>query len=276
MPPSTGLDHKVAPTTPARRGRRAGLGLLALALPFTVGARGDGCAANSRSPAPDVTGEWAITYDDVIDVEVAIGGAVYQEQLSAAGGIIEIEHDGRPLSFELDCGRPEIVCPSEAWPEQVSVEQREDDLEHRMIVTLPTQRCDGTLRAPDDDECGAGTLNPDCESVCDGDIEIDQSERFGVIGEAGESFRLYLGAGIATNGINCALLGYSLADADLDTTGSAKGGDWEAIGMEDGLVTVGYAGACVWAGDVDMDADLEALLAGASITFRTGFTGERL
>lgn len=276
MPSSNGLDLGGHPTTRGWRRRLAVLGFAALALPFTMGARGDGCAANSRSPAPDVTGEWAISYDDVIDVEVAIGGAVYQEQLSAAGGVIEIEHDGRPLAFELDCGRPEIVCPSEAWPEQVTVEQRDSQLEHRMIVTLPTQRCDGTLRAPDEDECGAGTLNPDCESVCDGDIEIDRSERFGVIGEAGESFRLYLGAGIATNGFNCALLGYSLADADLDTVGSPEGGDWEAIGMESGLVTVGYAGACVWAGDVDLDADLEALLAGASITFRTGFTGERL
>ena len=83
MSPSTGPHHAAVPTTRARRARRASLGLLALALPFTLGARGDGCAASSRSPAPDVTGEWAITYDDVIDVEVAIGGAVYQEQISA-------------------------------------------------------------------------------------------------------------------------------------------------------------------------------------------------
>ena len=30
--------------------------LLLLSLPLLGGARGDGCAANSRSPAPDVTG----------------------------------------------------------------------------------------------------------------------------------------------------------------------------------------------------------------------------
>lgn len=265
----------MSPSGSSRSRFASGLVALVLALPFTMGARGDGCAANSRSPAPDVTGDWAITYDDRIGVEVDIGGALYEDEIAATGGTVEIVHDGRTLSFELDCGRPEIVCPSEAWPEAVSAEQRNTELEHRMIVTLPTQRCDGTLRAPDDDECGEGTLNPDCESVCDGDIRVSQTERFGVIGEEGESFRLYLGAGIATNGINCALLGYSLADADLQTTGSADDGDWEAVAMENGLVTVGYAGGCVWAGNADLDPELEALLAGASITFRTGFTGER-
>ncbi|MCG8425501.1 MAG: hypothetical protein MJE77_47085 [Proteobacteria bacterium] len=37
---------------------------------------GDGCAVNSRSPAPDLSGEWTISYDDTLDVEVRIGGAV--------------------------------------------------------------------------------------------------------------------------------------------------------------------------------------------------------
>ena len=248
---------------------------VALALPFTLGARGDGCAANSRSPAPDVTGDWAIAYDDTIGVEIDIGGAHYEEEIPATGGTVDIVHDGIDLSFDLDCSRPEIVCPSEAWPEQVSVEQRNEELEHRMIFTLPTQGCDGTLRAPDQDECGEGTLNPDCETVCDGDIVVRESERFAVIGEDGDSFRLYLGAGIATNGLNCALLGFSVADADLETTGSSEDGDWEAVSMENGLVTVGYAGGCLWAGNVDDDPEIEALLAGASITFRTGFTGER-
>jgi hypothetical protein len=248
---------------------------VALALPFTLGAAGDGCAANSRSPAPDVTGEWAITYDDRIGVAIDIGGAHYEEEIPASGGTIEIEHDGLTLAFDLDCSRPEIVCPSEAWPETVSVEQRNEEFEHRMIFTLPTQECDGTLREPEEDECGEGTLNPDCESVCDGEVVVTEQERFGVIGEDGDTFRLYLGAGIATNGFNCALLAYSVADAELETTGTSEDGDWEASAMNNGLVTIGYAGGCLWAGDVDEDPEIEALLAGASITFTTGFNGER-
>lgn len=249
--------------------------VLFVSLPFAMGAKGDGCAANSRSPAPDVAGTWDITYDDMIDVEIVIGGATYTDQIGAQGGVIAIEHDGQPLMFDLDCTRPEVVCPSEAWPETVSVEQRNTTYEHRMIVTLPTQVCNGNLVEPEPTACGAGTLNEECDMVCDGTIDVIEQERFGVIGEQGDSFRLYLGAGVATNGINCALLGWSLADADLVTTGSADGGDWEATEMEAGLVTAGYAGGCLWAGDPDMDAELEAIVLGASIKFTTGFTGTR-
>ena len=111
--------------------------------------------------------------------------------------------------------------------------------------------------------------------MCDGEVNVVERETFGVIGEDGSSFRLYLGAGIATNGFNCALLGVSLADADLDSDGSSQDGDWTAVAMDSGLVTVAYAGGCLWAGDPDMDQELEALVVGASVTFRTGFTGER-
>jgi hypothetical protein len=244
-------------------------------VPLCLAAKGDGCAASSRTPAPDVTGDWNIAYDDVIDVTVRIGGATYDRQISAAGGVIDIDHNGQPLQFDLDCSRPEIVCPSEAWPETISVEQRNQQFEHRMIVTLPNLECTGELVDPEPDSCGPGTDNPDCEQVCNGDVEVRESQRFGVIGEDGESFRLYLGAGLATNGINCALLGVSLADADLVNSGEPGAADWRAEEMGAGLVTVAYGGACLWAGDPDMDQQLEALVLGASIEFRTGFTGTR-
>jgi hypothetical protein len=240
-----------------------------------MGAQGDGCAANSRSPAPDVTGVWDLTYDDLIDVKITIGGATYTEQLGPQGGAFTVTHNGMPLSFDLDCTKPEVLCPSEAWPEQVIAEQRNTQFEHRMIVTLPTQICNGNVVEPLSSECGAGTLNPDCEAVCDGPITTIEQERFGVIGESGETFRLYLGAGIVTNGINCALLGISLADADLVNEGSSAAGDWEAVAMDAGLVTVGFAGGCLWAGNVDMDPELEALVLGAGIEFTTGFTGSK-
>lgn len=248
---------------------------LAAASPLLLGAKGDGCATNSRSPAPDVSGQWAITYDNTLDVTIKIGGAVYQEQLGAQGGVINIDHEGQPLSFDLDCARPEILCPSEAWPDTVSIEQRNTQFEHRMIVTLPTQKCLGQLIDPAPAECGPGTNNEACDQICDGDVAVEEVERFGVIGESGESFRLYLGGGIATNGLNCALLGVSLADASLGVEGTAGGADWRAVSMDAGLVTVGYAGGCLWAGDPNLDGELEALLIGASVEFNTGFTGVR-
>jgi hypothetical protein len=248
---------------------------LAATLPFTMGARGDGCAAASNSPAPDMAGSWDISYDDSLAVEIKIGGSVYNETLGPQGGVVSITHDGHPLTFDLDCEKPEILCPSEAWPDTVSIEHRNLRKEHQMIVTLPIQSCDGSLVAPADDECGPGTLNEECDLVCDGTMTVRNEERFGVIGEAGESFRLYLGAGIATNGINCALLAFSVADANLVTAGERGSEDWLATSMTDGTVDVGYAGGCLWAGDPDMDGQVEALVLGASIKFTTGFTGER-
>jgi len=241
-------------------------------LPLVMGAKGDGCAAGSSSPAPDVRGTWAITYDNTIGVEVKIGGAVYNAELGAGGGNFTINHAGKPYTFDLDCARADVVCPSEAWPDQVLIEQRNVNRQHQMVVNLPSASCDQALTQPEPGSCGAGTSNPNCDLVCGGDITIKTAQAFGVIGEAGDSFRLYLGGGVVSNGINCALLGYSLADANLTTVG--EGGDaWEATDMEAGLVTIGYAGGCLFAGQV-AGTD-QALLVGAELKFTTGFTGAK-
>jgi hypothetical protein len=242
-------------------------------LPLTMGAQGDGCAAGSTSAAPDVRGTWSIDYDNAIDVEVKIGGAVYSHELGAQGGSFTITHQGRPLTFDLDCSRPDVVCPGEAWPNQVVVEQRDVVHEHQMVVNLPTASCDRALTQPAPGTCGSGTSNPSCDLVCGGDITVHANAAFGVIGESGDSFRLYLGGGMVTNGINCAMLGYSVADATLVTTG--KGTEaWAATSMQAGLVTIGYAGGCLFAGAAP-DGTTQALLAGAELKFTTGFTGAR-
>lgn len=248
------------------------LALIAIpSLPSLMGAQGDGCAAGSKSPAPDVRGTWRIDYDDEIGVEVKLGGAVYTAELGAAGGTVTINHAGKPYEFELDCARPDVVCPSEAWPERVVIEQRSVEHQHQMVVNLPAAQCEGPIAKPAPGECGAGTSNPNCDLVCEGDVTVRTAQAFGVIGEAGESFRLFLGGGLITNGINCAMLGYSLADADLVSEG--RGVSWEATEMRAGLVTIGYAGGCLFAGA--LTPQNEALIVGAEVKFTTGFTGEK-
>lgn len=242
------------------------------ALPLLGGAKGDGCAAGSDSPAPDVRGTWDLEYDDTIGVEVKLGGAVYRADLGPNGGAFAITHQGRSYPFNLDCARPEVLCPSEAWPRQAVIEQRNVGKQHQMVVTLPSQTCMGALVKPEPGTCGNGTGNPSCDLVCNGEVQLGSRETFGVIGESGETFRLYLGGGIATNGINCALLGWSVADAELTSTGSAASGDWEAQSMDAGLVTVGYAGGCLWAGP---EAGRDAVVLGAEVKFTTGFTGAK-
>lgn len=246
--------------------------LTASMLPLVMGAQGDGCAAGSTSPAPDVRGTWAIAYDDTIGVEVKIGGAIYNAELGAGGGSVTINHAGKPYTFNLDCARADVVCPSEAWPTKVVVEQRDVMHQHQMVVNLPAAQCDRELTQPAPGTCGAGTSNPSCDLVCGGNITVKTQQAFGVIGEAGDSFRLYLGGGVVTNGINCAMLGYSLADADLGTVGRGDEA-WEATSMKAGLVTIGYAGACLFAGQV-AGTD-QALLVGAELKFTTGFTGAK-
>ena len=274
MPVRTFTDGPAFELPPGMRFKTLHLALMSLpALPFMMGAQGDGCAAGSRSAAPDVRGTWAIDYDNLIDVEVKIGGAVYTHELGPAGGSFTITHQGRPYAFNLDCARTDVVCPGEAWPNQVVIEQRDVMHQHQMVVDLPTAQCDGALTQPAPGTCGSGTSNPNCDLICGGNVALHTNPAFGVIGEAGESFRLYLGGGIVTNGINCAMLGYSLADADLVTTGKASG-DWEATEMERGLVTIGYAGGCLFAGPAP-DGTTRALLAGAELKFTTGFTGTK-
>lgn len=234
------------------------------------GARGCGALA-SESAAPDMTGDWDVAYADDLSVKIGIGGATYTSEIKATGGVIEIEHDGKPIKFELDCSREEVVCPSEAWPTEFTAEHRNAKYEHQVIITLPGQECDGELVSPEPSECGEGTNNVDCQDVCDGEVIVGPQERLGAISEDGDYFDILLGAGVASNGINCALLGLSVAKADLVTNDDARVGEWEATAMENGEVVVGYAGGCLWADDIDGDADLEALVLGASIEFTTTF-----
>jgi len=250
------------------------IGLLVACAPLSMGARG--CTAvSSRSPAPSIDGRWAISYDDSLDVRIRIGGATYDATLPAEGGTVEIEHGGFTIPFTLDCSRPEIVCPSEAWPGEVRAEQRDPEFMHRMWVAIPRQVCMGEMVPAVENECGADTLNPDCADVCDGEVTTTERDTFGVINEAGTSFDLLLGAGIATNGVNCVLLGVSAASADIESTGSAMSEDWRAQSFDNGEVVVAYGGGCLWAGDPDEDGELEALVLGASVSFTTGFSGAR-
>lgn len=245
-----------------------------------MGAGGDeeggrGCGSLfSKSPAPDMVGTYAVEYDDSLFVEVTIGGAVYTAEVGAQGGTVEIEHNGQPLHFDLDCAREEVVCPSEVWPTEVDVEQRNPDFPHQVHLLLPVLECDGELRAPEDDACGEGTDNPDCEDVCDGDMVTVDRPVLGSISEDGDAFDVLLGAGAATNGINCALLGVSIARADLVTTETDD--EWTVDAMEDGEVVTGYSGACLWLDDVDMDGEAEAAALGATLKFTTGFRAERI
>ena len=104
-------------------------------------------------------------------------------------------------------------------------------------------------------------------------VEVDRPV-LGSISDDGDAFDILLGGGVATNGINCALLGLSIARADLVTTETDE--TWVVDAMENGEVVTGYSGACLWLDDVNMDGDAEAAVLGATLKFTTGFRAERI
>lgn len=256
-----------------RMGHLIGAAGLVATLPFTMGAKG--CAINSTDAAPNVTGNWAVSYAPELDVKVTIGGSAYTQKLGANGGSFTINHAGTALDFSLDCSKPEVICPSEVWPTEVAINQKDPTYQHRMWVDIPTQSCSGALVAPDPSECGAGTQNPDCSPVCSGVVSTTTAEAFGVIANDGGSFNLLLGGGVATNGFDCALLGISFAKANLVSTGSAETpSSWTAQSMTDGEIDAAYAGGCLWAGTT-MDNTTKALLVGATVELTTPFSAAR-
>lgn len=258
------------------KGTTWSLAMMLASLPFLGGAQGGGCGAfTATDPAPDVTGRWAITYTNEISVKVNIGGSVYTQTLSGNGGAFSFMHQGKPYSFNLDCARAEVVCPSEVWPTMVDIDQRDTKFTHRMWVKIPTQSCSGQTVTPKPTECGNGTPNPDCKPVCNGTVTTSSADAFGLISETEDKFDLLLGGGFASNGVNCALLSLSGATAGLVTTGT--GANWKATDMTNGAVKTGYAGGCLWAGALDPQTGKpEVLVLGASVEISTPFTGKRL
>ena len=256
------------------------LGVLVLLLPLLTGAKGKGCGGEddpaifSTSPAPDMSGSWGVSYDDRLDIEITIGGAVYTEEIGPQGGTVTIDHDGKPITFDFDCARPEVVCPSEVWPADVSMRQDDPKYPHRVWLQVPSTECSGNLVEPDPASCGAETNNPDCEEVWDGETITTTREAFGTIDEGGDDFWLGLNATVASNGVNCLLIGGSVAQGELTTEGSAETSDWKVTGAKGDVVTV-FAGGCLWVGDPNMDGELEALVLGGSIRMATGFSAAR-
>jgi hypothetical protein len=233
-------------------------------------ARGSG----TSRVTPDVSGAWDLTYEDDLDVTINIGGTVYSDTVGSAGGIITIDHDGQPLSFDLDCDRPAVVCPSEVWAAQVTMEQPDALFPRNVNVTIPSFECDGELIDPVPSECGVGTENEECAPICDGSINVQSEDVFGRITLDNERLRVLLGADIYA-GFTCALLGVSIATANLQTTGSSGAEDWTAVELTEGKITTGFGAGCLWIADPNDDGTSEGVIIGGTIKLTTHFRGAR-
>src|SRR5437899_1811853 len=66
----------------------------------------------------DVRGNYALTYDDKLLLQLNLGGAVREVTQVGYGGIVDFgTWQGQPVRLDLTqfCARPEVQCPSEAY-----------------------------------------------------------------------------------------------------------------------------------------------------------------
>jgi len=241
----------------------------------------------SDLPAPDMRGTWDVTYDNVIDIEVSIGGDVYVGNVTGGHGSMSFTHDGEPVILDLECSDPLVICPSEVFPAEVDFEQRNfANYPHQVHMTLNETECTGDMVLPDPSECG-GETGIDCnEEVCDGvEIEVgvdkpasisDPVPASPIVGSTpAYTIGIALGGGLAVPTANCVLLGMSYADADISYSGTydPEENNMEATALTDGLITVIYTGACFWA--AGGAGNLGVVLLDAEVKFTTGFTATK-
>ncbi len=247
-----------------------------------------GLACGGGDPVErDVTGNYAIRYDDQLRLQLNVGGAIREVTTNGYGGIADFGViNGSAVTLDLTdfCARPEVQCPSEVFWTKVSVDQpdleRGYDLQTLVVIDDRQHVLDAGVRA----------------AAIGGLVDHPNNDRF-ILG---------LGAGAGVAG-NCAALGISLAggrfsrvgehevtslelrthngrpcsfDGGVDAGTLADGGvDCAEVevtkivapegavvnGVKDGKVFVGWAGGCAFG----------PALVGATLTMETGFTGTR-
>lgn len=95
--------------------------LLGVALSVSCSA---GCGRSAaRGSSPDFAGEWDVTFDDSMGLELRLGGQVQRTRLAETGGAFALRDAGAGLELEVDCTRPELVCPGEVWPRELVLTQ---------------------------------------------------------------------------------------------------------------------------------------------------------
>lgn len=232
-------------------------------------------ACKDANPASDVSGNYDLTWDNVLELKLKVGGAVYQETATSAGQTVTFDGasaGGQPVTLDLNefCTRAEVQCPSETLWTKVSVSQPKMDSKvsnsHVLNVINDTEH---ELPAGEHAEVRAGW--------------VDQND----------AFILALGAGGRAGGQQgvggCALLALSVAGGRFSHEGetieeeatipdggvTAEAGvpvakvTWEegapVDGIKEGQMAVGYLGGCAFG----------PILIGASLEIRTGFTAVR-
>lgn len=129
-------------------------------LAFLCAAGAVGCGKGlAGALTPDFSGVWDLTYDDSIDVELRIGDRTMRGTLGAQGGSLAFEEANESVDLEVDCARPELVCPAEVWPRELHLAKPPGKLDQ-----------DGTQLAQPIQGLGAGPCAMLAGSIITGEV----------------------------------------------------------------------------------------------------------
>lgn len=264
---------------------------------FVTSCFGGGGGTGGTDDERDVSGNYALTYDNRLTLRLDVGGATREVTQQGMGGIVDFGViNGQPVTLDLGafCARSDVQCPSEAFWSAVAMTQPDlassglalqklvvvDDSIHALDAGLRAASLTGLVDHADHDRfllglgaSGAGS------GVC---VALSVSLAGGRVTREGEHletstvFRTPTGqacdAGVTDAGAS--------SDAGSSDAGFSDGGvtctavqftqlvaprGAKPKGLGDGVIFVGYAGGCAFGSS----------LAAATLTLQTGFTGVR-
>jgi hypothetical protein len=227
----------------------------------------------------DVRGNYALEYDNKLTITLNVGGVERRATANGPDEIVDLgTYMGEPLKLDLGeyCAREEVVCPSEALWDEISISQQDVQTKfdaHIINVIDNTNRdlpagqragvIGGFVNHKDLDRF---VLGIDGQSASEGDcgaLAISLAAgRFQREGEHTEEVTFYKDA----EGKVC--------DPEVVTEGCDEEHtrdqlvippDGAIIGIADGKVGIGWLGACAFG----------PVVAGATLTIETGFHGTR-
>lgn len=239
--------------------------------------------------ARDVTGNYAIHYDDQLRLQLNVGGAIREVTMNGYGGVADFGViNGSPVTLDLTnfCAKPEVQCPSEIFWTKVAVDQPDlargydlqtlvviDDRLHALDAGVRAAAVGGLIDHAQDDRfilglgAGAGVAGS-CAALS---VSL-AGGRFSRVGEhevtsleprTQQGKRCALDAGVTDAGTLLADGGVDCALVEVTKLVAPEGAVVD--GVKDGKVFVGWAGGCAFG----------PALVGATLTLETGFTGTR-
>ena len=274
------------------------------------GFQGNGSTPEER----DVSGNYALTYDNQLKIKLNVAGAVREVTQTGYGGVVDFGMvNGNPTTLDLSafCAKPEVQCPSEAFWSKVAITQPDLrannlDLQKLVVVNDTNHMLDAGVRAPslsglvdhnqqDKFLLGLG-IEGGSNQAC---VALAVSLAGGRFSRAGERLETTMEPRTMAGRVCSLDAGVPDAGADAGTDagtsdGGADGGSDGGVppgylpdggldctlvpitrlvvppgarvdGIKDGKVFLGWAGGCAFG----------PILAGATITFETGYTGRR-